>query len=178
MDCPVTLSGSPPKPRPRREWRLALVCLAVGVAGWALAQPLPLAPDKAFRFDARALNPQTIEARFSIADGYYLYRDRIHFSVEPAAISATVPALPEGKVKQDPFFGRVETFRGGVQVNIALKDTSCRAEGRRRRRVAGMRRRRHLLPRADAARYRRVTRRQRSPDASRPVQVVAELSAR
>jgi thiol:disulfide interchange protein DsbD len=93
------------------------------VAGWALAQRLPLAPDKAFRFDARALNPQTIEARFSIADGYYLYRDRIHFSVEPAAVGATVPALPEGKVKQDPFFGRVETYRGGLQVNISLKDT-------------------------------------------------------
>ncbi|MEP6942438.1 MAG: protein-disulfide reductase DsbD N-terminal domain-containing protein [Betaproteobacteria bacterium] len=93
------------------------------MAGGALAQPLPLAPNKAFRFEARALNPQTIEARFSIADGYYLYRDRIHFSVEPATVPSTVPVLPEGKVKQDPFFGRVETYRGGVQVNIALKDT-------------------------------------------------------
>jgi len=95
----------------------------VGVAGWTLAQPLPLAPDKAFRFEATALNPQTIEVRFSIAEGYYLYRDRIHLSVEPAAIVATVPPLPEGKVKQDPFFGRVETYRGNLQVNIALKDT-------------------------------------------------------
>jgi len=99
-----------------------VACLALGVAGGTVAQPLPLAPDKAFRFEARALNPQTIEVRFSIADGYYLYRDRVHFSVEPAAI-ATVPALPEGKFKQDPFFGRVETYRGGVQLNIALKDT-------------------------------------------------------
>jgi len=89
----------------------------------AAAQPLPLAPDKAFRFDARALNPQAIEARFSIVDGYYLYRDRMHFSVEPASVPATVVTLPPGKTKEDPFFGRVETYRGQVIINIALKDT-------------------------------------------------------
>jgi thiol:disulfide interchange protein DsbD len=92
-------------------------------AGHIDAQPLPLAPDKAFRFSASALNPQTIEVRYSIVDGYYLYRDRIHLSVEPAAIDAAVPPLPPGKVKDDPFFGRVETYRGAVVVPIALKDT-------------------------------------------------------
>ena len=57
-----------------------------------------------------------------IADGYYLYRDKIHFSVEPVAAGLSVPALPEGKIKEDQFFGRMETYRGGVVVNLALKD--------------------------------------------------------
>jgi thiol:disulfide interchange protein DsbD len=60
--------------------------------------------------------------RFMIAEGYYLYRDKIHFAIEPAAAGLTVPRLPEGKVKEDQFFGRVETYRGDVVVNLAVKD--------------------------------------------------------
>jgi len=106
---------------------LALALTAFGPVfgpafGLAFGQVNPLPPDKAFRFSARALNPETIETRFAIADGYYLYRDRIHFSVEPATTELTAPALPEGKVKEDQFFGRVQTFRGSLLVTLGLKD--------------------------------------------------------
>ena len=33
-----------------------------------------------------------------------------------------MPPLPNGAVKEDQFFGRVETYRGGIVVNLALKD--------------------------------------------------------
>jgi thioredoxin:protein disulfide reductase len=88
------------------------------------AQVNPLAPEKAFRFSARALDPQTVEARFSIADGYYLYRDKLHFKVEPAASGLAMPALPKGKMKEDQFFGRVETYRGNLIVNLTLHGTT------------------------------------------------------
>ena len=113
--------------KPRRLVSLLRPSAAWGVAA-ALALPAlgqimnPLSPDKAFHFTARALNPETIETRFTIAEGYYLYRDRIHLSVEPAAALASVPVLPEGKLKEDQFFGRTQTFRGNVMVNVALKD--------------------------------------------------------
>jgi thioredoxin:protein disulfide reductase len=94
--------------------------LVVAVA--ALAQVNPLPPDRAFHFSARMLDARTVEARFSIADGYYLYRDKIRFAVEPQGAALTVPKLPDGVVKEDPFFGRVETYRGAVVVNLALKD--------------------------------------------------------
>jgi len=124
MDCQPTSTGSLPKPpQPPDGRRVPVVLMLAALATGAVAQPLPLAPDKAFRFDARALSPQSIEARFSIVDGYYLYRDRIHFSVEPVSVPATVSALPPGKTKDDPFFGKVETYRGQVIVNIALKGT-------------------------------------------------------
>ena len=62
-----------------------LVVVAALVAGLpALAQVNPLPPDKAFRFSARVVDAQTVEARFIIAEGYYLYRDKIHFVIEPA----------------------------------------------------------------------------------------------
>jgi thiol:disulfide interchange protein DsbD len=82
----------------------------------------PLPPEKAFRFSARLVDAQTVEARFVIANGYYLYRDKVHFTVEPASAGLSVPQLPSGKVKEDQFFGRVETYRGDVVVNLALKD--------------------------------------------------------
>ena len=105
--------------------RHALACgLAVAFALPALCQVNPLPPDKAFRFSARALNPETIETRFTIAEGYYLYRDRIRFSVEPASAGLDVPELPAGKVKEDQFFGRVQTYRGSVMVNLALKGSA------------------------------------------------------
>jgi thiol:disulfide interchange protein DsbD len=95
---------------------------ALAAALPALAQVNPLPPDKAFRFSARLVDAQTVEVRFMIAEGYYLYRDKIHFAIEPAAAGLTVPRLPEGKVKEDQFFGRVETYRGDVVVNLAVKD--------------------------------------------------------
>jgi len=90
----------------------------------AFSQVNPLPPDRAFRFTARALNPQTIEARFAIADGYYLYRDKIRFTAQPVTAGLSVPPLPQGKPKEDPFFGRVETYRGSLVVNLTLKDAA------------------------------------------------------
>lgn len=98
------------------------VAIALGAALPGMAQVNPLPPDQAFRFTARLIDAQTVEARFMIADGYFLYRDKIHFAIEPAAAGLTVPRLPDGKVKDDPFFGRVETYRGDIVVNLALND--------------------------------------------------------
>ncbi|HXX82634.1 MAG TPA: protein-disulfide reductase DsbD domain-containing protein [Casimicrobiaceae bacterium] len=104
--------------------RCACVAGALALAFPALGQPSPLPPEKAFRFIARALNPQTVEARFAIADGYYLYRDKIRFSVEPADAGLSVPSLPEGKVREDQFFGRVETYRGSLIVTLGLANAA------------------------------------------------------
>jgi thioredoxin:protein disulfide reductase len=102
----------------------ALGATAFALMAAASAQVNPLAPEKAFRFTARALDPHTVEARFSIAEGYYLYRDKLHFAVEPAASGLTMPSLPTGKIKEDQFFGRVETYRGNLIVNLQLQATA------------------------------------------------------
>jgi thioredoxin:protein disulfide reductase len=109
--------------RRRGLLRRALVVTALTLMASASAQVNPLAPEKAFRFSARALDPHTVEARFSIADGYYLYRDKLHFAVEPAASGLTIAPLPNGKIKEDQFFGRVETYRGNLTVNLQLQTT-------------------------------------------------------
>ena len=111
------------KPRHERgrvAARAVLGAAALALGFGALAQN-PLPPERAFRFSARMIDAQTVEARFNIADGYYLYRDKIHFAAEPAAAGLSVPTLPRGIVKEDPFFGHVETYRGAVVVNLALE---------------------------------------------------------
>src|SRR5437660_4304073 len=128
MPCPGTSTGSPRRLLPvrtkcRRVLPHALVMSAFALMASASAEVNPLAPEKAFRFSARALDPHTVEARFSIADGYYLYRDKLHFAVEPAASGLTVPSLPNGKIKEDQFFGRVETYRGNLIVTLQLQAT-------------------------------------------------------
>jgi thiol:disulfide interchange protein DsbD len=102
------------------DWRW-LLALGLALSLPAAAQN-PLPPDKAFRFSARLVDAQTVEARFLIANGYYLYRDKVHFAIEPASAGLSVPPLPNGKVKEDQFFGRVETYRGDLVVKLGLID--------------------------------------------------------
>ena len=94
--------------------------LALVVSGALAQDPKLLPPGEAFRFSARALDDHTLEARFNIADGYYMYRDRFSFGVDPAAVGPAAPQLPRGQLKDDQFFGKVETYRGLTVVKLPL----------------------------------------------------------
>lgn len=90
-------------------------------AGAAHALPEPLDPEKAYVFSARALDAKTIEAQWKIADDYYMYRDKIRFAVEPATATLGAPTMPAGKIHDDEFFGKVETYRGTVKIAIPIE---------------------------------------------------------
>ena len=94
-----------------------LLALVLLLTGYAHADEELLEPEKAFRYSARLAEPGAAEVRFQIADGYYLYRDKIKFSAD-ADIKLGKPALPAGKIKQDENFGKVATYRGDVRVRI------------------------------------------------------------
>ena len=61
-----------------------------------------LDPEVAFKFSARALDANTLEAHWQIADGYYMYRDKFKFEVDGATLGT--PQKPPGKEKQDEIF--------------------------------------------------------------------------
>jgi len=86
----------------------------------AAAQGDLLPNERAFAFSARGLDEKTVEAHFVIADGYYLYRDKLKFTVEPEPLAGT-PALPPGKMKSDRFFGTVEIYRGELIARLPLE---------------------------------------------------------
>jgi thioredoxin:protein disulfide reductase len=81
-----------------------------------------LEPEKAFRFSAHALDERTIEVRYRIEDGYYLYRDKFRFASEQPTVKLGAAAFPPGKIKQDEFFGRMETYRGDVAIRIPVEN--------------------------------------------------------
>ncbi|HYL87355.1 MAG TPA: protein-disulfide reductase DsbD [Burkholderiales bacterium] len=99
-----------------------LILLALLVGAHAAAADL-LEPEQAFRFSARGADGGSVEVRFAIADGYYLYRDRLKFSAEGAQLG---PAeLPPGIAHKDEFFGDLPIYRGNVSIRIPVQ-----AEGR------------------------------------------------
>ncbi len=81
-----------------------------------------LEPEKAFRFSARALDASSVEVRFVIAEGYYLYRERLKFAAEGnPAVRLGAPELPRGIAHKDQFFGEMQIYRKEVRILIPVQ---------------------------------------------------------
>ena len=107
----------------RRRAFVAVVVALVGLSSShvraQVGETKLLPPEQAFRLSVRALDTRTLEANFDIASGYYLYRDKLGFAIEPQGVELAA-SLPAGKLKDDAFFGRVETYRDRVVVRLPL----------------------------------------------------------
>ena len=104
---------------------LVAVLGLVTVAAFALdsVEPDLLKPDQAFRFSAGIENDSTARVTWDIADGYYLYRDRIRFSTDTPGIELGEAGLPAGEIKNDEFFGKLAVYRKQALVTIPFTRT-------------------------------------------------------
>ena len=100
--------------------RLVTALLLLAASAVHAASDELLEPDKAFRFSAQAIDSSTAEIRYRIADGYYLYRDRFRFAVEPSTVTVGSPRFPEGEIHEDKFFGKQVTYRREVRILLPL----------------------------------------------------------
>jgi len=57
---------------------------------------------------------------WEIADGYYLYRDKMAYTVDAPGVVLGEPAYPQGEVHSDEFFGEQIIFRGDLRVSIPI----------------------------------------------------------
>jgi thioredoxin:protein disulfide reductase len=81
-----------------------------------------LEPEKAFRFSARALDASTVEVTFAIANGYYLYRERLKFAAEGnPAVRLGAPEMPRGIAHKDEFFGEMQIYRKDVRIRLPVQ---------------------------------------------------------
>lgn len=81
-----------------------------------------LEPDKAFTIKTSFKGRDTLVAVLTPANGYYLYRDRIRFALKDApGVAIKSVKLPAGTVKNDPTFGKTETYNQPVQAEITLE---------------------------------------------------------
>jgi len=82
---------------------------------------LPPSQDEAFQFDITAQDPQTLLARFTVAPGNYLYRDKIRFEISGAQPIQILPfELPKGKNKIDEVFGPTDVFFHDIDIQLPL----------------------------------------------------------
>ncbi|MCZ8319779.1 MAG: protein-disulfide reductase DsbD [Silanimonas sp.] len=83
---------------------------------------LPLPDTEAYRVEAVADGADRIVVRFTIAPGYYLYRDKTTFAASaPPDAAVTVGAWPEAKVHADPYFGEQAVYFGEALVPLSVR---------------------------------------------------------
>jgi len=107
---------------------LVLVFALVSALFAVAAQAKFLEPEQAFQFSAKVVDAKTIEVRYRIADGYYLYRERFKFALDPATSGGATlgePVFPKGEIKFDETFQKdVEHFRNEVAARIPVSDAT------------------------------------------------------
>jgi thioredoxin:protein disulfide reductase len=105
-----------------RAAALFAVTAACFVAAPAHAADDFLEQDKAFAISATAVDDKTVEVKFNIAEGYYMYRERFKFEAAPAAVKVGTIDLPKGKIKFDETFNKdVEYYRHSFVVKVPVQ---------------------------------------------------------
>jgi thioredoxin:protein disulfide reductase len=116
---------------------ISLVLFVLGAAGTAYAKPwwmrgiesnetdfLP--PDVAFRVAAR-VDGNVLKVRWVIADGYYLYKQKIEVKAESPDLVVSAPQLPLGVVKTDPYLGTQEIYTQQLEAAVPYTRTDAGA---------------------------------------------------
>ncbi|MEW5697418.1 protein-disulfide reductase DsbD [Pseudomonas synxantha] len=101
-----------------RHLFIFLLVLFAGFAQAAPGNPFETKPDflpvgKAFTFTSERLESGETQLYWQIADGYYLYQQRMKFDG-----LAEQPVLPQGEAHSDEFFGEQQVYRQGLEVKI------------------------------------------------------------
>jgi len=87
----------------------------------AASQEDLLRPSEAFKLSTEVIDGENIRATWNIADGYFLYQDKIDFISESEESKVSKFKKPAGKSKNDPTFGEVLTYRGQVSFDLPIE---------------------------------------------------------
>lgn len=127
-DCHDAGTANPNDPMPLspfvRSWIANLLLLAAVFAAVVGSIPARAAdgfldPEQAFVLHiAPAASPGTVTLRWTIAPGYYLYRDRLEVTAVPAGSAQVAFERPRGERKEDPNFGAVEVYHDQVALTV------------------------------------------------------------
>jgi len=85
--------------------------------------------DEAFIFSAEARDANTILARWAVAEGNYIYKDKIRFElIEQDSVQLQNVSLPAGENKMDEIFGLSEVYQHDVDVVLPLNRSGNQSE--------------------------------------------------
>jgi len=108
------------------RWILPFLLCLFACAGSARAEEF-LDPLVAFKPTAKVIDGQTAEVHFTIAKGYYLYRDKFRFKAEPETVVLGAPQFAAGKMKKDDLFGEVEVYFKEAVIRVPVERNSSGA---------------------------------------------------
>jgi len=114
-------SESVPASSPQAINKTSSLAATLGITGLADTNA-PLHPDKAFAYDVIATDKQTLNARWDVTEGHYLYQHKINFKLidPPAGVSLGKPALPKGKEEHDQYFGDIVIYNKSFDVKVPV----------------------------------------------------------
>ncbi|MDH3715522.1 MAG: protein-disulfide reductase DsbD, partial [Gammaproteobacteria bacterium] len=108
---PFTQTVAVALPAPDDQSALAAVTELGDALGVADAEPELLDPDQAFAISIDDTQSGQLVVAWDIADGYYMYQERMAFKVDELDdLALGVPRFSESKIKDDEFFGRMAVF--------------------------------------------------------------------
>ncbi|HEX2494234.1 MAG TPA: protein-disulfide reductase DsbD [Steroidobacter sp.] len=149
VSAPITVSGARPKtiPLQLKLQGCADAGLCYPPLSWKADVPLPavaspsggndlrslfkssrpaggsdvLPPDEAFRLSVMAQDSGAVALTWVIADGYYLYKERVQVVSRSPELKIGSVALPGGKPKHDEYFGDTEVYYGVLEAALAVE---------------------------------------------------------
>ncbi|MGS0681886.1 protein-disulfide reductase DsbD [Shewanella sp. 125m-7] len=86
-------------------------------------EPELMPVDQAFVFDFKQQGDK-VKISWVIADGYYMYRDKLKFETVDGAVLGEV-SLPQGKPHTDEYFGEQEVYYSYVEMPVAIKEATA-----------------------------------------------------
>lgn len=97
---------------------LCTLLIMFGLVGVIQASVNPedlLPPEQAFRPSVQ-VDAHAMTVHFQIADGYYLYQDKIQAQTSISSLLKPSPKFSEGKQKEDAFFGKQTVYYHNAQI--------------------------------------------------------------
>lgn len=85
------------------------------------AQEQPLPPEQAFVVTAKLKSANAVAVEIIPAKKHYLYKSKTRFALKNApGVGIRDVVLSSGEIKDDPFFGRIEVYKGTARADITL----------------------------------------------------------
>jgi len=95
---------------------VAMVYLGLFIAPAAAEREIKR-PQDVFLYEARTEGNELI-VNWKIADGYYLYHDKMKFQADDLEFGN--PVFPQGEIHSDEFFGEQVIYRGDITVHVPV----------------------------------------------------------
>jgi thiol:disulfide interchange protein DsbD len=111
------------------KWRINVPKAAVAslLAVFAMVRPAPAAqeqplpPEQAFVVTAKLKGANVVAVEIIPAKKHYLYKSKTRFALKNSpGVSIRDVVLSSGEIKDDPFFGRIEVYKGTARADITL----------------------------------------------------------